>query len=203
MQVQTQKRPQSPQPEHVDGNAVKEVLAGHLEAFDVLFHRYHGQILVFIRNYLRDDELASDVAQHVFLQFYLSLHTLRMGTSVRAWLYRVARNRCVDELRRKRIIPFSQIEVFEMDEDHSSLADLQDADPLPEKLVEQQEERERISQAIEKLPAKYRMIVFLRYRAQLSFPEVGQTLQMPTSTAKTYFHRALPLLRVALGSFRT
>jgi RNA polymerase sigma-70 factor (ECF subfamily) len=202
MQRQIHKRLQPLQPESADGNAIKEVLAGHLEVFDVLFHRYHQQILVFARNYLRDYELASDIAQHVFLQLYVSLPTLRMDTSLSAWLYRVAQNRCVDELRRRRVIPFSQMEIFEVDEDYSPLASLQDADPLPEELVEQQEKRESISQAIDGLPSKYRMVVLLRYRTQLSFSEVGKILHMPTCTAKTYFYRALPLLRVALASLR-
>lgn len=54
-------------------------------------------------------------------------------------------------------------------------------------------------QALLLLPAKYRSIVLLRSVAQLSFPEISQILDIPVATAKTYFHRAKPQLRVAIA----
>jgi DNA-directed RNA polymerase specialized sigma24 family protein len=55
-----------------------------------------------------------------------------------------------------------------------------------------------LHEAIQTLPVKFRAVVLLRYASQLSFSEIGQALNMPEATAKTYFQRAKPLLRAAL-----
>src|SRR5207249_11639668 len=70
--------------------------------------------------------------------------------------------------------------------------------PLPEELAEQSDLQYRLQGAIQTLPIKFRSVVLLRYAGQLSFSEIGQTLNMPEATAKTYFQRAKPLLRTAL-----
>jgi len=57
---------------------------------------------------LNDYDQASDIAQQTFLQLYISLPNLRTNEPLKAWLFQVARNRCLDELRRKRAIHFSE-----------------------------------------------------------------------------------------------
>jgi len=84
------------------------------------------------------------------------------------------------------------------DEELSPLAAIPDNGPLPEELAEQSDLQYRLQDAIQTLPIKFRSVVLLRYAGQLSFSEIGQTLNMPEATAKTYFQRAKPLLRTAL-----
>ncbi len=73
-----------------------------------LVRRYSTPLFNFIYRFLGDYDQACDVLQQVFLQFYLSLPSLRIGDPFKAWLFQVARNRCLDELRRKRAIRFSE-----------------------------------------------------------------------------------------------
>src|SRR4051794_30688310 len=101
MQGQERKLAKAPRSESADEIAVKQILAGNRDAFDLLVYHYQKQLFSFICHYLRDDDLACDITQNVFLQLYLSLPTLRTDGSLKGWLYRVARNRCLDELRRK------------------------------------------------------------------------------------------------------
>ena len=87
-----------------------------------------------------------------------------------------------------------------MEDDEPSLwAIIPDPDPLPEDVAERHDVQILLQQAIATLPQKYRAIVLLRYTAQLTFAEIGQALQMPAATAKTYFQRSKPLLRAALA----
>jgi RNA polymerase sigma-70 factor (ECF subfamily) len=185
-----------------DGLLVKHILAGEKEVFEFLVHRYHVPIFRFISNMLLDIELASDITQHVFLQLYLSLPTLRTSNPLRAWLFQVARNRCLDELRKKKILNFSDLESGTEEQELSPVALIADPHPLPEEIAERNDLRQCLLGAIANLPLKYRLVVSLRYTTQLSFKEIGQTLQMPEATAKTYFQRARPLLRVALAEQR-
>ena len=157
-------------------------------------------LYLLISQLVRDEHLAYDVLQHVFLQLYRSLPTLVLGETRRAWLSQVARNRSIDELRRRRHLLFSEIEPFPDGGEYSFLATLPDPDRQPEEQIELRELRERLLDAIETLPSRYRAVVLLRYTDQLSFREIGQALSMPEPTAKTYFSRARKQLRTLLGS---
>lgn len=189
-------------PEITDGMLVKQTLAGDQDAFEMLVRRYHVPLFNFICHCLGDYDQACDVSQQVFLQLYISMPTLRTGEPLKAWLFQVARNRCLDELRRKRAIHFSELESANDEEDLSPLAIMPDNHPLPDEIAEHRDLQRALQQAIQGLPPKFRSVVLLRYAGQLSFSEIGHTLNMPEATAKTYFQRARPLLRTALASQR-
>ena len=96
-----------------DGTLVKRALAGDQIAFDVLVNRYRTILASYIGSFFRDSEQVYDVLQHVFLQLYLSLPILLTNVSLHAWLFQVARNHCLVELRRMRrhtAFPFSTLE---------------------------------------------------------------------------------------------
>ncbi len=198
--MQVRERSKIHTPEITDGTLVQQTLAGDQRAFETLVHRYNVPLFNFICHCLGDYDLACDVSQQVFLQLYISMPTLRTGEPLKAWLFQVARNRCLDELRRKRAIHFSELEAANDDDDLSPLAIMPDMRPLPEEIAERHDLQSALRQAIEALPPKFRSVVLLRYAGQLSFSEIGKTLNMPEATAKTYFQRARPLLRTALAS---
>lgn len=186
--------------EIADGVLAQQAIAGDEQAFEVLVHRYSTPLFNFICRFLGDYDQACDISQQVFLQLYISLPTLRIGEPLRAWLFQVARNRCLDELRRKHTVHFSELETTSDEDELSPLAVMPDTSPLPEELAERHDLQVHLQQAILALPPKFRPVVILRYTAQLSFSEIGRTLQMPEATAKTYFQRAKPLLRSALAT---
>ncbi len=186
--------------EITDGILVKRTLAGDQSAFEMLVQRYQTPLFNFICHCLGNYDLACDVAQQVFLQLYISMPTLRTNEPLKAWLFQVARNRCLDELRRKRAIHFSELETTGDDDELSPLAILPDARPQPDELAERHDLQQKLRQAIDTLPPKFRSVVLLRYAGQLSFAEIGKTLHMPEATAKTYFQRARPLLRTAMAA---
>ncbi len=200
MQVRERTKIQSQ--EITDGVLVQQTLAGNQNAFEMLVRRYNVPLFNFICHCLGDYDLACDVSQQVFLQLYISMPTLRTGEPLKAWLFQVARNRCLDELRRKRAIHFSELEVANDEDDLSPLAIMPDNGPLPDEIAEHHDLQRILQSAIQGLPPKFRSVVLLRYAGQLSFSEIGRILNMPEATAKTYFQRARPLLRTALASQR-
>ncbi|MDQ2713996.1 MAG: sigma-70 family RNA polymerase sigma factor [Chloroflexota bacterium] len=184
--------------EYTDGFLAQQTLSGDQQAFEGLVNRYNTGLFNFICHFLGDYDQACDILQQVFLQLYISLPKLRTGEPLKAWLFQVARNRCLDELRRKRAIHFSELETVSDEDEISPLAALPDSGPLPDDLAERQDVQDALREAIDGLPPKFHSVVLLRYTAQLSFSEIGQVLDMPEATAKTYFQRAKPLLRTAL-----
>jgi RNA polymerase sigma factor (sigma-70 family) len=196
MQIQDTKNTQSV--DMTDGLLAQQTLAGDQYAFESLVQRYSTPLFNFIYRFLGDYDQACDILQHVFIQLHNSLPTLRTDKPLKAWLFQVARNRCLDELRRKHAIHFSELEAAMDDDELSPLVAIPDGSPLPEELAEQSDLQRCLQEAIQTLPVKFRAVVLLRYASQLSFSEIGQALDMPEATAKTYFQRSKPLLRAAL-----
>ena len=190
----------TPRPGMTDSVLAQRYLAGDQRAFELLVQRYSGPLFNFIRRFVGEYDAACDILQQVMLQLYLSLPKLRTGESLKAWLYQVARNRCLDELRRKRAIPFSELEKGTDEEEQPLVETMQDLSPLPEEVVERRDVQEILLKAIRALPPKFRAVVLLRYAAQLSYAEIGRVLNMPEATAKTYFQRVKPLLRNVLAA---
>jgi len=185
-----------------DACLAQQALAGDQGAFEILVRRYSTPLFNFICHFLGDYDQACDVLQQVFMRFFTSLPKLGTGDPFKPWLFQVARNCCVDELRRRRryAIQFSQLEAENDENDISFLNEIPDAGPLPEELAERHDLQQTLREAIESLPPKFRAVVLLRYTSQLSFTEIGRTLNMPEATAKTYFHRAKVLLRKILSN---
>ncbi len=199
MQMQdTSHKQHTPAMDMTDGLLAQQTLVGDQYAFEGLVQRYSTSLFNFIYRFLGDYDQASDILQNVFIQLHTSLPSLRTDKPLKAWLFQVARNRCLDELRRKHAIHFSELEAVNDDEELSPLAAIPDVGPLPEELAERSDLQQRLQVAISTLPVKFRSVVLLRYASQLSFSEIGQALNMPEATAKTYFQRAKPLLRAVL-----
>jgi len=187
-------------PEIADSIFSQQCLEGDQQAFELLVKRYSGSLFNFICRFLGDYDAASDILQQVMLQLYISLPKLRTGEPLKAWLFQVARNRCLDELRRKHAIHFSELEKGIDEDEQSALDILPDINPLPEEVAERHDLQQILLNAIQGLPPKFRSVVLLRYAAQLSYAEIGKVLNMPEATAKTYFQRVKPLLRGTLAS---
>ncbi len=186
-----------------DGMLLRESLAGDEDAFEALVSRYRGPLLNAIRRILKDDEQAYDVLQFVLLRLYDSQPTLLKDVSLRGWLFQVARNRCLDELRKQRCRPaihFSELCWEDENEGIALIEFIQDPQPLPEEIVEQRDLYSVLHQAIQSLPPRFRWVVHLHCFGHLTFSEIGRTLKMPVPTAKAYYYRALPLLRCALAN---
>ena len=184
---------------------VRQTLAGDEDAFETLVRRYHTPVFHFICQYVSDYDQACDVFQQVLLKLSACLPKLCIAQErLGPWLFHVARNCCIDELRRRRMIYFSELgwDADEEEVEPSPLASRADPSPSPEETVEYHEVQRMLLEAIDELPSKLRLVVLLHYAHQLSFAEIGQQLQMPTSTAKAYFYRARPLLRATLTAQR-
>jgi RNA polymerase sigma-70 factor, ECF subfamily len=196
--VQTQEGTPMPNQEIADGVLVQQALAGDQGAFETLVHRYETSLFNIIYQHVGEYYEAWDVLQEVLLQLYLSLATLRSSAQIGPWLFTVARNRCVDVLRRRRLTYFSELARGNGEDEATSLASIPDASPQPEELVERRELQQCVQRAIQVIPVRYRPVVSHYIVANLSFSEIGRVLNLPSSTVKNHFYRARPFLRAAL-----
>ncbi len=186
-----------------DAEAAQLVLSGDTKIFEVLVRRYSTPLFTYIYHFTHDSEEASDVLQEVFIRFYNALPTLGYEKPFKPWLFQVAHNYCIDQLRqkRKKAFNFSQIESENDGDEGFFLEEMPDPSPSIEEVIERQDMRRLLQQMILSLPIKFRNVVMLRYTSNLRFVDIGNILGMPEQTTKTYFHRAKVLLRKRLKEY--
>ncbi len=170
---------------------------GDRSAFEELVRRYMKPIFNFVYRMTANYAEADDLTQDVFLQLYRSLPSARLDLPFRPWLYVIARNKCLDSLKRKRALDFSALVDPETAE--SPIDAVADPDPLPDAVLEHADLQRMLREAIARLPERYRAVVSLRYAGELSFAEIAQTLGLPENTVKTHFQRAKAMLRRELA----
>ena len=181
-----------------DEELAKQFVAGRMEAFEALVQRYAKPIYNFALNFLGDPDEADEASQLVFVQMFQSLPRARLDIPLKPWIYRVARNKCIDLWRGHTTVSLSAHDEHEGDADNADM-DPPDPMPLPDELAERKDLQQLLRGAINALPVKYRTAVTLRYVNELSFAEIGHTMGIPENTAKTYFQRAKTMLRRKLS----
>jgi RNA polymerase sigma factor (sigma-70 family) len=153
--------------------------AGNEGAFGVIHDRYRQRLFTYTRQMLagsRQD--AEDALQDVFLRAYGALRADERPVSLRAWLYRVAHNRCIDQLRRVSPQP---ADVFDV-----SRTPLQD--PLAE--TERREDLRRLVEDVRRLPEQQRSALLMRELEGLSYNELGSALGVTVPAVKSLLVRA-------------
>lgn len=180
--------------ENITGlNETSLVLAaqtGDLEAFNQIVLLYQDRIFTLAMRILGDEDSAEDITQKTFLTAYLKLHGFRNG-SFYSWLYRIATNACIDELRHYKRYPIVPLE-YEEDAEEKLLPvnDFPGSSILPEAEVEKRELRQVIQQALNRLDEDQRVVVVLVDLLECDYPEAAQILGIPLGTVKSRLSRA-------------
>jgi RNA polymerase sigma-70 factor (ECF subfamily) len=169
------------------------------DAFAEVVRRYERPLFNAAYRMIGRYEDATDATQQALIQAYRALPSSRLGLPIRPWLFRILRNQCIDRLRRKEAIPFSNLKAPDDEEDGDFLLETPDTSPLPDELAERSDLERILHSAIGTLSPRYRAVVTLRYQGELSFAEIGACLGVPEPTARTLFQRAKATLRKVLA----
>src|SRR3954451_16037862 len=162
-----------------DDQLVAAFRAGNEDAFQVIFDRYRQRLFAYMRQMLggsRQD--AEDALQDVFLRAYGALRANDRPVSLRAWLYRVAHNRCIDQLRRPAP---AQADVFDL-----SRSPLRD--PIEES--QRREDLRRLVEDVQRLPEAQRSALLMREMDGLSYQELADALEVTVPAVKSLLVRA-------------
>lgn len=153
-------------------------------AWEFLVRQHQGRVYGLALHYLGDPEEARDAAQDVFVRIYRNLDaTVRSATFV-PWMIRIARNACIDRLRRRRARPVvSAVPVEEF-------GNLSAPTPAPDRLWHQNRRRSMIREALDRLSPINREVILLKEIQGLSLEEVAETLGVPVGTVKSRSSRA-------------
>ena len=183
------------QPE-VDGELVDRVRQGDLEAFNQIVTVFQERIYNLCLRMLGSPQAAEDAAQDAFMSAYRNAGKLR-GANVRSWLFRIASNTCIDEVRKRKRRPAVSLDQPSADADAPPL-DVPDEDPGPEKRTLQNELHSAVQEALLDLPSDQRLAVTLCDLEGFQYEEIADAMDTSVGTVKSRISRGRARLREAI-----
>lgn len=157
--------------------------SGDQDAFGTLVERYEQKLARYGRKFLNTHEDIQDIVQDIFMLAYRNIRSFDARQRFSPWIYRIAHNSFVNELRRKSRTP-----VFTVDFD-SFLAHPHAAE-IPEQDAHEREMREMVGKGLGALAPKYREVLTLFYEEELSYKEIADVLHVPVGTVGVRMKRA-------------
>ena len=168
-----------------DAVLIARAQAGDHAAFESIFNQYQTAIYNYIYRLMGSAEDAYDLTQDTFLKAYLALAKTSDDLRVGAWLYRIATNVCLDELRHRKLVKWQPWEAF-ISVFHPS----QVAKDSPVKDTIDREDSEEVQLILAKLHPKYRLCLILREYHDLSYDEIADCLTTTRAAVKSLLFRA-------------
>jgi RNA polymerase sigma factor (sigma-70 family) len=167
-----------------DEQLVAMFRAGSEEAFRAIHERYRGRLLAYTRQMLRGGGDSEDALQDVFLRAYRSLRGNDRPVALRAWLYRIAHNRCIDELRRPCPLP------SELAADAEPAFGVAGATSEPAAVAERSAALACLVADVRTLPSQQRSALLMRELQGLSYEELASALAVSVPAIKSLLLRA-------------
>ncbi len=169
---------------------------GDRKALAELVKKYEQTVYNFAFKICRDKEKAEHTMQETFLSMVKSLYQFSGKSKLSTWLYTVVSNHCLMLARANKKHTFASL-----DDDDAYIRDVSvdDWKIIPEKVTENNELKEALDKAVEKLPPDYRIVFMLRDVEGLSTEETGKVMNLSIPAVKSRLHRARAFLRNELN----
>lgn len=180
-----------------DSELIKEIKAGKIELYSELMGRYERKMYAFVYHMLRSsglEHMSEDLVSETFYKAYRSLDSFReIDASFSTWVYTIARNTVLSELRKHRgtIIPLEE----------SGVIPVASLDTAPEQAMLRSERVIKVREAINNLPEKQRTALILREYDQLDYQEISDILGQTVSSVKSLLFRARMSVKNQLHSY--
>lgn len=161
--------------------------------FAQLFEEFSAPIFNYVLRMVTDADRAADITQDTFIKAYRKLDTVTDATSTRSWLYRIATNTAIDDMRRRR-------NVTPMGTDEPTFANRPDPRPGPEAQVMASTLDERVQRALMALRPNHRQCLLLSDLEDMSAQQIGEVMGLSYAAVRTLLCRARGEMRRALGA---
>ena len=185
-----------------DAALMLRVKRGDRAAFAGLVEKYRQPLFNFVYRTLRDETESEDVAQNTFLQVWKSRARYERTAKFTTWLFTIARNLCLNEIRRRSRHPAESIEEAHAEHDDQPRQQYEDRTHIaaPEKLLHG-ELAGKIEEALAELPENQRTAILLCRQDDLSYEEIAEILECSLSATKSLIHRGRETLKEKLKPY--
>lgn len=184
-----------------DAQLIRRIQSGEKEAFEAIFTRYSQIITTHIARIVRDNAVAQDLVQEVFLRVWTRADQWNARGKVKGWIYRIATNLSLNHLRSVKRRPQKRFEMLANDisddEGISAPSWMVDTSALtPEVLLEEAEQQRILWRLINELPADKREVFKMVYDDEMDLHSVAIKLEIPEGTVKSrLYHSRIQLRR--------
>ena len=185
-----------------DAALMLRVKQGDTAAFTELVDKYKQPVMNVACRMLRDATEAEDLAQAVFVQVFKSAHRYRVSAKFSTWLFTIARNLCLNEIRRRARHHTDSMDAPHPEQEDQPLhqfEDKQTASP-PERLLHG-ELADKIEEALAGLPENQRLAIALCRQEELSYEDIARVLRCSVSATKSLIHRGRETLKQKLKPY--
>jgi RNA polymerase sigma-70 factor, ECF subfamily len=193
-----------------DATLMLRVKQGDSAAFAELVDKYKQPVVNLVYRMLHDADEAEDVAQNVFVQVYKSASRYRVSAKFSTWLFTIARNLGLNEIRRRSRHPAASMDAPHPEQEDQPLHQFEDkGTALPPDALLRGELEQKIEQALAELPENQRTAIVLCRQDELSYEEIAEILGCSLSATKSLIHRGRETLKQKLkpylrsGAWRT
>lgn len=177
---------------------VKELKAGNQNAFDTIFKSFYKILCRGARGFFRNDHLVEEVVSDVFVRLWNNRNELEIRGSLRDYLVKAVYNNCITYYRSLKVQERLKNEVDELQKRRCALIDL-GQDPLEYIITSELEEKVR--EAVESLPPRYREAFELSRYHDMKYEEIAQEMGISVNGVKINIKKALEHLREKLGGY--
>ena len=185
-----------------DAEIMKRAAAGDESAFNYLAEKYHRPIHHFLYRMVRNQAIAEELAQEVFLRVYRSRESYRAEAKFTTWLYRIATNLAVNHARdTKHERAVQNVYLDAPDEQTGTRPDVAGDELTAEQWLLREERMKAIRAQVMALPERQRMAVVMHKYQGLDYREIGQVLKLSEPAVKSLLFRAYQTLRETLKEF--
>jgi RNA polymerase sigma-70 factor, ECF subfamily len=185
-----------------DLELMRRVKRGDREAFGDLVNKYRQPIMNLAYRMTGDLSEAEDLAQTTFVQVYRFAHRFRESARFSTWLYTIARNLCLNEIRRRQRHPAESLDSGrDRDDDRAPQQQPDPGSPSPPEDLLRSELEAKVEEALDDLPPNQRLAVLLCRDSELSYEDIGKILQCSVSATKSLIHRGRETLKKRLKPY--
>lgn len=174
-----------------DVELVQEVRNGNRQAFTELMRRYQERVYWTARRIVGSHEDADDVAQETFVKAYLALGDFRGESNFFTWLYRIAVNISLNQLRKRQIVSYVR--------ESELLSRFLPSKEDPAAEIELRETEERLQRTVDRLPEKQKAVFVLRFHDGLSYEEISAILKTSVGGLKANYFHALNKVKASMN----
>jgi RNA polymerase sigma factor, sigma-70 family len=185
-----------------DAALMLRVKQGDTVAFAELVDKYKRPVMNLVYRMIRDLTEAEDIAQSVFVQVYKSADRYKVASKFSTWLFTIARNLCLNEIRRRSRHPAESMDLPSMDPEERPAQQYEDKQTvLASETLLQSELAQKIEEAIGELPENQRLALLLCKQDELSYEEIAKILNCSLSATKSLIHRGRETLKEKLKPY--
>ncbi len=178
-----------------DEQLMEALDAGDDQALAELVGRYQNDIFRFCLHYLKNIEVAKEMAQETFLRIYTARSRFEVNRKFKPWMLCIARNLCLNELKRRKMVQMETLEEYASSAREESGEILRAPEDSPYELLLTQERHRYLLSVLDALPEESREIVVLRYFQKLSAREIADIVDSTEGAVRTRLHRILKQMR--------